>query len=145
MSKPLIRKKPPTSGGFAAINTSCSRGAPQGREAVPFPFGEELVEQLEEHCKDFSSSSGVTPTRVPSQAGKAIAAAGGTVLGGLFGSGIVMAAAGKIAYGVGVPLKVAAHLVKDVTIVVGVAWGPLVLAAPWLAVGTLGHLRSLRR
>jgi S-DNA-T family DNA segregation ATPase FtsK/SpoIIIE len=73
----------------------------------------------------------------PFQLAKALGAAVATTVGGLLLLGTVIAVADHDPHQVGVPLMGVVHLVRDVAIVVGVVWGPLVLAAPWLVTAWL--------
>lgn len=76
----------------------------------------------------------------PMKAIKAIGAGLGVGFGGLLGLGIVLAYADHDAHEIGVPLKDAAFAIRDTCIVAGIAWGPLVLAAPWLGAAWLWHI-----
>jgi S-DNA-T family DNA segregation ATPase FtsK/SpoIIIE len=60
----------------------------------------------------------------------------GTV-GALVGVGVLMAVATKDPTQIQTPIKAVAAVVRLVAVVIGVAWGPLVLAAPWLAAAAL--------
>lgn len=73
----------------------------------------------------------------PFQLAKAAGAAVATGVGGLVLLGVVLAVADHDPHEIGVPLMGVVNLVRDVAIVVGVVWGPLVLATPWLAAGWL--------
>lgn len=81
--------------------------------------------------------------------GKAAAAApkiGYSILGLLAGSGVLLACADRNINSVAVPFRTAGDVIKWVALVVTVAWGPLVLVTPWLAVwGTLAALWNVGR
>jgi S-DNA-T family DNA segregation ATPase FtsK/SpoIIIE len=70
----------------------------------------------------------------PFQLAKALAAATVTLVGVLVGLGIVLAAANKDISAFLDPFTAVLSLVKWVSIAVAVAWGPLVLATPWVVV-----------
>jgi len=76
---------------------------------------------------------------------KALGAGLGIAFGGLVGLGIVMAAATRHIANVVTPLMAVVHLINALIWVVAVAWGPLVLAAPWLGVLGLWHVGRRHR
>ncbi|OZM69909.1 cell division protein FtsK [Amycolatopsis antarctica] len=83
--------------------------------------------------------------KAPIQLAKALLLASAAILGLLLGLGIVLAIANKDADQILAPLKGVFELVRWISIAVTVAWGPLVLAAPWVAVLALwneGRKRS---
>jgi DNA segregation ATPase FtsK/SpoIIIE, S-DNA-T family len=55
----------------------------------------------------------------------------------LGGTGVLMAVATRHASEVAVPFEVVAHVVMAIVVVVSVVWGPLLLAAPWVALAVL--------
>jgi S-DNA-T family DNA segregation ATPase FtsK/SpoIIIE len=61
-------------------------------------------------------------------------------LGILVTIGVLLAIATQRVAEVVVPIKVVASVAEIIAIVISVAWGPLVLAAPWLAVITLWYV-----
>ncbi|NEA22626.1 cell division protein FtsK [Actinomadura bangladeshensis] len=58
----------------------------------------------------------------------------------LVGIGILLAIADHDTHKIAVPILVIAKIVQFVGIAVSVAWGPLLLAAPWIVVAALWHL-----
>jgi DNA segregation ATPase FtsK/SpoIIIE, S-DNA-T family len=56
------------------------------------------------------------------------------------GLGVLLAIARKRFADIALPIEILAHITEDVAVVISVAWGPLVLAAPWVAVAALWHV-----
>lgn len=55
------------------------------------------------------------------------------------GTGILLAIADKRLADIAVPFEVLAHAAETTCVVVSVAWGPLVLSAPWIGLAALWH------
>jgi DNA segregation ATPase FtsK/SpoIIIE, S-DNA-T family len=97
-------------------------------------------EQRAEQAKQRRHSRRMDLVELPFRYLKALGAGLGIAVGGLVGLGIVMAAATKHIADVIKPLMAVVHLINTLIWVVGIAWGPLVLAAPWLGMLGLWHV-----
>lgn len=97
-------------------------------------------EQRSEQAKQRRHSRRMDLVELPFRYLKALGAGLGIGVGGLIGLGIIMAAASRHLADVSKPLMAVVHLINTLIWVVGIAWGPLILAAPWLGVLGLWHL-----
>ncbi len=74
---------------------------------------------------------------LPGRIVKALPRAAAAVLGILAGIGFLLAIATRNPAEIATPILVTAHVIELVAVVLSVAWGPILLALPWIALVTL--------
>ncbi|MBE1502675.1 S-DNA-T family DNA segregation ATPase FtsK/SpoIIIE [Amycolatopsis lexingtonensis] len=104
--------------------------------------GEELKhwEERAELAKEKRHRRAMDWLDAPVKIGKALLLGALVAIVVLFGIGCLLAVSFKDAAMIGAPFGAVADLVRWVTIAISVAWGPLLLAAPWLGLAGLHHI-----